>query len=116
MSKLEKTTKFQSLLTLNGKQLLSKRAENLSMDVEEAFSDQKRVAQKKLRKIDSEIATMEDMSVKSTDSLVVGEGMDVDNWVKKRIELELTRRDTEIELKVIRDLMEEYFAEEDEEE
>ena len=103
--------KFESLLTLNGKELLSKRAENLGIDVEESFNEQKRVLNKRLRNLESEVFRMEDMSVKTTDSLVVGEGMNVDQWVKRRIEIELEKRDVQIELDTINILIDDYFGE-----
>lgn len=103
--------KFESLLTLNGKELLSKRAENLGIDVEESFNEQKRVLKKRLRNLESEVFKMEDMSVKTTDSLVVGEGMNVDQWVKRRIEIELEKRDVQIELDTINKLIDDYFSE-----
>lgn len=103
--------KFESLLTLNGKELLSKRAENLGIDVEESFNEQKRVLNKRLRNLESEVFKMEDMSVKTTDSLVVGEGMNVDQWVKRRIEIELEKRDVQIELDTINKLIDDYFGE-----
>lgn len=103
--------KFESLLTLNGKELLSKRAENLSLDVEESFNEQKRHLQKKLRNLESEIFRMEDMSIKTTDSLVVGENMNVDQWVKRRFEVELEKRDVQIELDTINKLIDDYFGE-----
>ena len=103
--------KFESLLTLNGKELLSKRAENLGIDVEESFNEQKRVLNKSLRNLESEVFKMEDMSVKTTDSLVVGEGMNVDQWVKRRIEIELEKRDVQIELDTINKLIDDYFGE-----
>ena len=102
--------KFESLLTLNGKELLSKRAENLGIDVEESFNEQKRVLNKRLRNLESEVFKMEDMSVKTTDSLVVGEGMNVDQWVKRRIEIELEKRDVQIELDTINKLIDDYFG------
>ena len=58
--------KFESLLTLNGKELLSKRAENLGIDVEESFNEQKRVLNKRLRNLESEVFKMEDMSEDKT--------------------------------------------------
>ena len=103
--------KFESLLTLNGKELLSKRAENLGIDVEESFNEQKRVLNKRLRNLESEVFKMEDMSVNTTDSLVVGEGMNVDQWVKRRIEIELEKRDVQIELDTINKLIDDYFGE-----
>ena len=103
--------KFEQLLTLNGKELLSKRAQNLGLDVEEAFADQKRVLQKKLRNLESEISRMEDVSIKTTDSLTVGDNMNVDSWVKRRFEIELEKRDVQIELDTIRSLIDEYFSE-----
>lgn len=103
--------KFESLLTLNGKELLSKRAENLGIDVEESFNEQKRVLNKRLRNLESEVFKMEDMSVKTTDSLAVGEGMNVDQWVKRRIEIELEKRDVQIELDTINKLIDDYFGE-----
>lgn len=104
--------KFEEMLTLNGKALLSKRAQNLSIDVEESFNDQKRALQKKMRALDGEIAQMEDLSVKTADSLTVGDELKGPNaWVKRRFEIELEKRDIQIELDVIRKLIDEYFSE-----
>ena len=102
--------KFENLLTLNGKELLTNRAQNIGQDLEESFNDQKRAIQKRIRALDSEVFNMEDVSVKTTDSLVVGENMKVESWAKRRIEIELERRDLKIELDIINSLIDEYFS------
>ena len=55
---------------------------------------------------------MEDLSVRSTQALVVGENLDTNAWVRKRINLALELRDLEIELKEVTALINEYFYEE----
>ena len=53
--------------------------------------------------------TMEDLSVRSTQELVVGENLDTNAWVRKRINLALELRDLTIELETINTLIGEYF-------
>ena len=65
--------------------------------------------------LESEIYRMEDMSVRTTDSLVVGENMNPDQWVKHRFEVELEKRDVQIELDTINKLIDDYFGEKGEE-
>jgi len=55
---------------------------------------------------------MEDLSVRSTQDLVVGEKLDTNAWVKKRINLALELRDLKIELQEVNNLIKEYFEEE----
>ena len=55
---------------------------------------------------------MEDLSVRSTQALVVGENLDTNAWVKKRINLALELRDLKIELQEVNSLIKEYFEEE----
>lgn len=52
---------------------------------------------------------MEDLSVRSTQALVVGENLDTNMWVKKRINLALELRDLRIELEEVNKLIAEYF-------
>ena len=101
--------KFETILTSTGDAVLQKRAKNLSEATKETFEDELRGVEKRIRNINNEIVTMEDLSVRSTQALVVGENLDTNQWVKKRIDLALELRDLKIEQETITALIKEYF-------
>ena len=101
--------KFESILTSTGDAVLQKRAKNLSQATQETFEDEKRALEKRIRNIENEVTSMEDLSVTSTQSLVVGENLDTTLWVRKRINLALELRDLKIELDEVNKLIAEYF-------
>ena len=103
--------KFETILTSTGDAVLQKRAKNLSQATQETFEDEKRALEKRIRNIENEIISMEDLSVRSTQALVVGENLDTNAWVRKRINLALELRDLKIELEEVEKLIAEYFAE-----
>ena len=104
--------KFESILTTTGDAVLQKRAKNLSPATHETFEDEKRNIEKRIRNIENEVISMEDLSIRSTQALVVGENLDTNAWVKKRINLALELRDLKIELQEVNSLIKEYFEEE----
>lgn len=104
--------KFESILTTTGDAVLQKRAKNLAQATQETFEDEKRNIEKRIRNIENEVISMEDLSVRSTQALVVGENLDTNAWVKKRINLALELRDLKIELQEVNNLIKEYFGEE----
>lgn len=104
--------KFESILTTTGDAVLQKRAKNLAQATQETFEDEKRNIEKRIRNIENEVISMEDLSVRSTQALVVGENLDTNAWVKKRINLALELRDLKIELQEVDSLIKEYFEEE----
>lgn len=104
--------KFESILTTTGDAVLQKRAKNLSQATQETFEDEKRNIEKRIRNIENEVISMEDLSIRSTQALVVGENLDTNAWVKKRINLALELRDLKIELQEVKSLIKEYFEEE----
>ena len=104
--------KFETILTATGDAVLQKRAKNLSQATLETFEDEKRNIEKRIRNIENEIISMEDLSVRSTQALVVGENLDTNAWVRKRINLALELRDLKIELQEVNALVNEYFGEE----
>jgi phage-related minor tail protein len=104
--------KFESILTTTGDAVLQKRAKNLAQATQETFEDEKRNIEKRIRNIENEVISMEDLSVRSTQALVVGENLDTNAWVKKRINLALELRDLKIELQEVNNLIKEYFEEE----
>ena len=104
--------KFESILTTTGDAVLQKRAKNLAQATQETFEDEKRSIEKRIRNIENEVISMEDLSVRSTQALVVGENLDTNAWVKKRINLALELRDLKIELQEVNSLIKEYFDEE----
>jgi len=101
--------KFKQFLTETGDKLINKRADNLTEETKQEFEDQKRIVEKKIRNIENEIVSMEDLSVRSTQTLVVGETLNTKEWVNKRINYALELRDLKVELETIEALMEEYF-------
>ena len=103
--------KFESILTTTGDAVLQKRAKNLADATKETFEDEKREVSKRIRNIENEVISMEDLSVRSTQALVVGENLDTNAWVRKRINLALELRDLKIEEEVIDKLIAEYFGE-----
>ncbi len=103
--------KFVSILTNTGDSLIKKRAENVSNETKEVFEDEKRRIEKRIRTLKNEIISMEDLSVRSTQSLIVGENLNTTNWVKKRIDYELELRDLAVELETVTKLIDEYFSE-----
>ena len=104
--------KFETILTTTGDAVLQKRAKNLAQATKETFEDEKRDIEKRIRNLENEIISMEDLSVRSTQDLVVGEKLDTNAWVRKRVNIALELRDLGIEKKVIDELISEYFGEE----
>lgn len=102
--------KFNECLTTTGTALIQKRADNLTTETKALFEDAKREVEKKIRSVENDIISMEDLSVKSTQTLVVGEDLNTTQWVNKRINLALEKRDLEIERDIIAGLIDEYFA------
>lgn len=101
--------KFEEILTTTGDAVLQKRAKNLAQATKETFEDEKRDLEKRIRKIENDIISMEDLSIRSTQALVVGEDLDTAAWVRKRVNLALELRDLNIELDTVKKLIEEYF-------
>ena len=104
--------KFETILTTTGDAVLQKRAKNLAQATKETFEDEKRDIEKRIRNLENEIISMEDLSVRSTQDLVVGEKLDTNAWVKKRVNIALELRDLRIEQKVVDELINKYFGEE----
>ena len=102
-------SKFEDILTATGDAVLKKRAKNLTTNTKETFEDEKRSIEKRLREIENEIISLEDLSVRTTQDLVVGESLDTNSWVRKRINLALEARDLGIELEIVNNLISEYF-------
>ena len=104
-------TKFKQFLIETGDELINKRAENLTEETKQEFEDQKRLIEKKIRNIKNDIVSMEDLSVRNTQTLVVGESLDTKKWVNQRINYALQLRDLKVELETITTLISEYFGE-----
>ena len=102
-------SKFKNILTETGNNLINKRADNLSEETKQEFEDQKRLIEREIRSINNEIISMEDLSVRNTQTLMVGETLNVKEWVNKRINYALKLRDLNVELETINELIKEYF-------
>lgn len=101
--------KFKQFLTETGDKLINKRADNLTEETKQEFEDQKRIVERKIRNIENDIVSMEDLSVRNTQTLVVGETLNTKEWVNKRINYALQLRDLKVELETIDGLIKEYF-------
>lgn len=101
--------KFKQFLTETGDKLINKRADNLTEETKQEFEDQKRIVERKIRNIENDIVSMEDLSVRNTQTLVVGETLNTKDWVNKRINYALELRDLKVELETINALIKEYF-------
>ena len=101
--------KFKQFLTETGDKLINKRADNLTEETKQEFEDQKRIVERKIRNIENDIVSMEDLSVRNTQTLVVGETLNTKEWVNKRINYALELRDLRVELETISALIKEYF-------
>ena len=104
-------SKFKNFLTETGDALINKRADALTSATKDAFEDEKRQVERKIRSIENEIVSMEDLSVRNTQTLVVGENLDTKKWVNQRINYALQLRDLKVELETINSLISEYFGE-----
>lgn len=104
-------SKFKNFLTETGDSLINKRADALTSETKDAFEDEKRMVERKIRSIENEIVSMEDLSVRNTQTLVVGESLDTKKWVNQRINYALQLRDLKVELETITSLISEYFGE-----
>ena len=104
-------SKFKNFLTETGDSLINKRADALTSETKDAFEDEKRAVERKIRNIENEIVSMEDLSVRNTQTLVVGENLDTKKWVNQRINYALQLRDLKVELETITSLISEYFGE-----
>lgn len=99
------------MLTTTGSDLIQKRAQNRTKDAQEAFNAEKQETERKIREIETKISEMEDMAVRSTDALVVGENINMTEWVRDRINKALELNDLNVELGIINGLIDEYFSE-----
>lgn len=107
-------SKFNKMLTTTGSDLIEKRAQNRTKDAQEAFNAEKQETERKIREIETEISEMEDLAVRSTDALVVGENVNMVEWTRKRINKALELNDLKVELDIINGLINEYFNEDGE--
>jgi len=107
-------SKFNKMLTATGSDLIEKRANNRTKDAQDAFNAEKMEVEKEIREIETAISEMEDMGILSTESLVVGENINMVDWTKKRINKALERNDLKVELDIINGLIKEYFNEDGE--
>lgn len=101
--------KFINCLTETGDSLLKKRASVIAEETKEAFEDEKRRIEKEIRALKNNITSMEDLSVKTTQDLIVGENLNTTQWVKRRFDIELRLRDLNVELETVNSLIKEYF-------
>ena len=103
--------KFNEILSATGTAVLKKRAEIINADAREAAKDQVSLIEKEIRQIKSKIMNLEDLSIKSTESLVVGTDFKADEWVTQMFKLRDDLRNAEIYLEIAQNIYNEYFTE-----
>ena len=105
-------TKFAQSLAATGSKVLQRRADIINADATAAQDELITALKAELRKISMQIANLEDLSVRSNDSLTPGEGFNSDAWVKEMQAVRLAKYDLEIELKIAEATKAEYFTDE----
>lgn len=103
--------KFNQILSATGTAVLKKRAEIINADAKEAAKDKVAAINKEIRGYKSKIMDLEDLSIRSTESLVVGEGFEAAKWVDQMFEVKDRLRDAEIRLGIAQAIYDEYFGE-----
>ena len=103
--------KFSEILSATGTSVLKKRAEIINADAREAAKDQVNSIEKEIRQIKSKIMNLEDLSIKSTESLVVGTDFKAEEWVSQIFDLRDQLRNAEICLEIAKGIYDEYFTE-----
>lgn len=105
------SNKFTEILSATGNQVLKKRADIIGRAAADEARDLVQSIEKEIRNLDLEIMNLEDLSVKSTDSLVVGDNFQASEWVKRMMDLEDRRRDANIRLELAKKIQNKYFVE-----
>lgn len=100
--------KFNEILSATVTAVLKKRAEIINADAREAAKDQVNLIEKEIRQIKSKIMNL---SIKSTESLVVGTDFKADEWVTQMFKLRDDLRNAEICLEIAQNIYNEYFTE-----
>lgn len=83
MKKKINVTKFESILASTGSAVLQRRAAAINLDATQAQQDLINAIKKEIRKVENQIYNLEDLSIKSTDSLVVGESFNSELWASQ---------------------------------
>lgn len=104
-------SKFGKILSATGTAVLKKRAEIINADAKEAARDKVDAIKKEIRGYKSKIMDLEDLSIRSTESLVVGEGFESAKWVEQMFDVKDRLRDAEIRLGIAQAIYDEYFSE-----
>ena len=102
-------TKFVGILSASGSTVLKKRANILNEAAKASMNDIIVGLERELRDITMSIMNLEDLSVKTTDSLVVGNDFNAQEWSQRMYGLYLQKRDKEIELQEAKSVFTDYF-------
>lgn len=92
--------KSNETLSTTGTAVPKKRAEIINADARGTVKDQVNLIEKEIRQIKSKIMNLEDLSIKSTESLVVGTDFKADEWVTQMFKLRDDLRNAEICLEI----------------
>lgn len=108
---IQKDIQDANISTTTGTAVLKKRAEIINADAKEAARDKVDAIKKEIRGYKSKIMDLEDLSIRSTESLVVGEGFESAKWVEQMFDVKDRLRDAEIRLGIAQAIYDEYFSE-----
>lgn len=103
-------TKFSKILSATGSAVLKRRAESINDDATQSQVELIASIKKAIRKVEKKIFNLEDLSVKSTESLVVGENFDSDSWVEQMFLAQKDLKDLKDNLTIAETTQKEYFT------
>lgn len=104
--------KFNSILTATGNKVLAKRSAIINEAALDQINDLINKIEREIRELKLKKMELEDLSITSTESLVVGENFNAQTWIKKMFDIEDKLRDADIRLGLAKKIYTEYFEEE----
>ena len=102
--------KFSKILASTGDAVLQRRSDIINQAAACEARDLVQAIEKEIRGYKLEVMNLEDLSVKTTDSLSPAENFDAKAWVAKMMDLKDKLRDANIRLDLAKSIVDEYFT------
>jgi hypothetical protein len=95
-------SKIQKILAETGDSVLNRRAGAIAKDIGLAYTAKINTLERIISVKENELENTLDMSVKTSDSLTPGiEGFNAENWIQKRLDLQLELKDLNESLEIL---------------
>lgn len=101
--------KFNEILTSTGNKVLAKRSSIINEAALDQINDLVNKIEREIRELKLKKMELEDLSITSAESLVVGENFNAKTWVTKMFDIEDKLRDANIRLDLAKKIYTEYF-------